>query len=50
MFSKSDLIFYTVASSIVAVITQVLGMGLGWTIFLSLIIPPAILLAYRIFR
>jgi len=40
MFSKSDLIFYTVASTIIAFIMQALDMGLGWTIFLLLIIPP----------
>jgi hypothetical protein len=50
MFNKNDLIFYTVASTIIAFITQALGMGIGWTFFLSLIIPPVILLAIRILR
>ncbi|MFC2010292.1 hypothetical protein ACFLVU_05680 [Chloroflexota bacterium] len=45
---KRDLIFYTVASSIIALIAQLAGASLGVTLFLSLLIPPLILLVFRI--
>lgn len=47
---KRDLIFYTVASMVIAVIAQVLGASLTVILLTSLLIPPALLLAYRIFN
>lgn len=47
---KRDLIFYTVASAIIALVAQLLGASLGVVLFSSLLIPPVILLAYRIYN
>ncbi len=45
---KSELIFYTVAASVVGLIAQFAGASLPVILFTSLLIPPAILLIVRI--
>ena len=50
MFNKKDIIFYTVAGSVIALIAQVAGASLSVILFSSLIIPPIILLIFRIIR
>jgi hypothetical protein len=50
MPSKKDLIFYSVASSIIALIAQLAGASITVILFLSLLIPPIILLIFRIIR
>jgi hypothetical protein len=47
---KKDLIFYTIASTVIALIAQFAGVSLGVNLLLSLLIPPIILLAIRIIR
>ena len=50
MFDKKDLIFYTIASTVIALIAKVAGAGLPTILMTSLIIPPFLLIAYRIYR
>ena len=50
MGSFKDLVFYAVASGIIAAIAQVAGASLAVTLFTSLLIPPALLLLFRILR
>ena len=45
-----DLIFYTVAGSIIALIAQFAGASLPVILFTSLLIPPIILIVIRILR
>ena len=45
-----ELIFYTIASTLIAIIAQALHASLTVTIFTSLLIPPAILLVIRVIR
>lgn len=45
-----DLLFYTVAGSIIALIAQLAGASLPVILFTSLLIPPIILIAIRILR
>ena len=45
-----ELIFYSVGASVIAVIAQVAGASIAVTLFSSLLIPPALLLAVRIIR
>jgi hypothetical protein len=45
-----DLVFYTVASTVIALIAQLMHASLAVTIFTSLLIPPVILLIIRIIR
>lgn len=45
-----DLIFYTVAGTIIGFIAQFIWNNFAVTLFTSLLIPPAILLAIRIIR
>ncbi len=49
MFSKNDLIFYVIAGNVIALIAGLAGASMGVILFSSLIIPPIILLLYRIF-
>jgi hypothetical protein len=45
-----ELIFYTVAASIIALIAQLAGASLPVILFSALLIPPIILLIIRIIR
>jgi hypothetical protein len=45
-----DLVFYTIASSVIALIAQLAGASLPVILFTSLLIPPIILLVIRIIR
>ena len=45
-----DLIFYTIASSVIALIAQLAGASLPVILFTSLLIPPIILLVIRLIR
>jgi hypothetical protein len=45
-----DLVFYTIASSVIALIAQLAGASLPVILFTSLLIPPIILLIIRIIR
>ncbi len=50
MFSKNDIIFYIIAGNVIALIAGLAGASLAVILFSSLIIPPFILLIYRIIR
>ncbi len=50
MFNKSDLIFYVIAGNVIALIAGAAGASLAVILFSSLLIPPLILLIYRIIR
>ena len=50
MFEKSDMIFYVVISSVIALIAQLAGASLTVNLLLSLLIPPLLLLLIRIIR
>ncbi len=50
MFNKSDMIFYTVASTVISLIATFAGASLAVILFSALMIPPLILLAIRIIR
>ena len=45
-----DLIFYTVAGTIIGFIAQLIWNNFAVTMFTSLLIPPALILTYRIIR
>ena len=45
-----NLVFYAVAGTIVAVVTQALGASIGVVLFSSLVIPPALILSVLILR
>ena len=45
-----DLVFYTIASSVIALIAQLAGASLPVILFTSLLIPPIILLVIRLIR
>jgi hypothetical protein len=45
-----ELIFYSVAASVIALIAQLAGASLTVILFSSLLIPPLILLVFRIMR
>ncbi len=47
---KRELIFYSVASAVIALLAQLLGASLPVILFSSLLIPPIILLIIRIIR
>jgi hypothetical protein len=49
MFSK-ELIFYSIAGTVIGLIAQLAGASLAVILFTSLLIPPAILLILRILR
>ena len=48
--SAKDWIFYSVAATIIGVIAQQAGASLGTIFMVSLIVPPVLLFAYRIYR
>ena len=45
-----DLVFYSIAGSVIAVIAQLAGASLAVVLFSSLLIPPLLLLFIRIIR
>ena len=49
MFGK-NLLFYIVASTIIALVARVLGAGIVVVLFVSLIGPPLILLSLAVMR
>lgn|GEM_PF-4537697 len=49
MFGK-NLVFYLVASTIIAVVAQALGASIGIVFFASLVGPPVILFALALMR
>ena len=50
MFNIKDLIFYSVAGTLIAVIAQLVGASLAVIVLTALLIPPVLLLIYRIVR
>ncbi len=50
MGSKSDLIFYAVAGNIIALIAGATGASLPVILFSALLIPPIMLIVFRIIR
>ena len=50
MFYIKDLIFYSVAGVIIGVIAQRVGSSLTVIILSALIIPPVLLLVYRLLK
>jgi hypothetical protein len=50
MFDKKDLIFYTIAGTVIGVIAEFAGASLGVTLLASLLIPPVLLLIFRIIK
>lgn len=47
---EQNIIFYTVASTVIAVIAQAAGASLAVILFVSLLAPPVLLLIIRIIR
>jgi hypothetical protein len=45
-----DLIFYTIAANVIALIATLAGASLAVILFTSLLIPPVILIVWRIIR
>ncbi|MEE8473639.1 MAG: hypothetical protein V3S82_10770 [Dehalococcoidia bacterium] len=45
-----NIIFYSIASTITATIAAALGAGFGLTLFLALLLPPVLILAYKIWQ
>jgi hypothetical protein len=45
-----SMVFYTIAGTVIALIAQAVGVNWMITLFLSLLIPPIILLAIAILR
>ena len=50
MFGKKDIIFYVIAGNAIALIAGLAGASLTVILFLSLLIPPIILIILRIIR
>lgn len=50
MFSKNDMIFYVITSTVIALIAQLVGASLTVILLSSLLIPPFLLLIIRIIR
>ena len=48
MLSKKDIIFYMIAGNVIALIAVVAGASLPVILFLSLLVPPLLLLIIRI--
>ena len=48
MLSKKDLIFYMIVGNVIALIAAVAGASLPVILFLSLLVPPLLLLIIRI--
>lgn len=45
-----EFVFYTIAGGVIAAIAQAAGASLAVTLFASLLIPPLLLLVFRILR
>jgi hypothetical protein len=45
-----DIVFYSVAASVIGLIAQIAGASFGVILFLSLLVPPIILIVIRIIR
>jgi len=45
-----ELVFYSIAGSVIALIAQLAGASLPVILFLSLLVPPLLLLLFRIIR
>ena len=45
-----DLVFYSIAGGVIALIAQALGANLTVTLFTSLLIPPLLLIIIRLMR
>ena len=50
MFNKKDIIFYVITGNVIALIAGLAGASLPVILFLSLLIPPIILIILRIIR
>jgi len=50
MFGKKDIIFYVIVGNVIALIAGLAGASLPVILFLSLLIPPIILIILRIIR
>jgi len=50
MFSKNDIIFYVVAGNVIALIAGFAGANIPVILFSALLIPPIILIIFRIIR
>ena len=50
MFAIKDLIFYSIAGIVIGVIAQLLGASLTVILLSALLIPPVLLLVYRIIK
>ncbi len=48
MLSKKDIIFYMIVGNVIALIAAVAGASLPVILFLSLLVPPLLLLIIRI--
>ena len=48
MFNKKDIIFYVITGNVIALIAGLAGASLPVILFLSLLIPPIILIILRI--
>ena len=46
--SKKDIIFYVIAANVIGVIAGLCGASITVILLLSLLVPPAILLIFRI--
>jgi len=46
--SKKDIIFYVIAANVIGVIAGLAGASLPVILLLSLLVPPALLLIFRI--
>ena len=44
-----NLVFYTVAGSIIGVALSAIGAGIGVTLMASLVLPPLLLIAYKLY-
>jgi hypothetical protein len=50
MFGIKDLIFYSVAGTVIGTIAEVAGASLAVVILTALLIPPVLLLIYRMLK
>ena len=46
--SKKDIIFYVIAANVIGVIAGLAGASISVILFLSLLVPPVLLLIFRI--
>lgn len=49
MFSKQDAIFYLVVGNIIALIAGLCGASVATILFLSLLVPPVLLIIWRLY-